>query len=54
MASMRSSGTQRAAHDVGRDFHAGLEIAQASRSFSSVFSFMYGHSLQLQFSLATK
>ena len=32
----------------------GSRFCKQSRSFSSVFRFMYGHSLQLQFSLATK
>jgi hypothetical protein len=45
----------RAAHpSVRADSTRGSRSRRQSRSFSSVFRFMYGHSLQLQFSFCTK
>ena len=53
-ASIRSSGTSARRMTSADSSTRGSRLRRQSRSFSSVFSFMYGHSLQLQFSLATK
>ena len=54
-ASMRSIGRRARLHHVfGTSSIRGARSARASRSFSSVLRLIYGHSLQLQFSLATK
>lgn len=53
-ANIRSIGTRaRCIRSAGISTR-GCNVANASRSFSSVFILMNGHSLQLQFSLGTK
>ena len=53
-ASMRSSGARARCITSADSSTRGSRFRRESRSFSRVLSFMYGHSLQLQFSLATK
>ncbi len=53
-ASIRSMGSKARRMISSESSTRGSRFARQSRSFSSVLSFMYGHSLQLQFSLATK
>ena len=52
-ASMRSSGARARCITSADSSTRGSRLRRQSRSFSRVLSFMYGHSLQLQFSLAT-
>ena len=52
-SSIRSRGRSARRMRSGASSTRGSRFASASRSFSSVFSRMNGHSLQLQFSLAT-
>jgi len=53
-ASMRSIGRAARRMISGESSTRGSRFRRHSRSFSSVLRLMYGHSLQLQFSLATK
>src|SRR5262249_30878543 len=53
-ANMRSSGSTARRMMSSGSSTRGSTRSRQSRSLSSVLSFMYGHSLQLQFSFATK